>query len=89
MNRQQDVIFKNQQILKSYCIGCAHNGNCQDKCKEYEYIKRLLDKSTPVEPIKIKTDYTEANICRICLKVFEGFPYCRNCGQAFVTKEEN
>lgn len=51
--------------------------------------KELVDKATPKKPIKIKTDYMEANVCPICLQVFEGFPYCRNCGQAFVTKEEN
>ena len=48
---------------------------------EVAYLQELVDKATPKKPMKIKTDYMEAYVCPNCRHSFEGFSYCRFCGQ--------
>ena len=44
------------------------------------------DKETPKKPMKIKTNYMEAYGCPNCRHSFEGFSYCRFCGQRLEVK---
>lgn len=75
---------------------CNEINNCEQcsltgYCGQYQCIKtlqELVDKATPKKPIKIKTNYMETYCCQNCRHTFEGFSYCRFCGQRFEVKNE-
>lgn len=52
--------------------------------EEIAIVQELVDKATPKKPMKIKTNYMEAYVCPNCRHSFEGFSYCRFCGQRLV-----